>query len=293
MLRSCLSYAPTRSPGLTAVLAVASSTVTAAPCTIPSGAVSLAPCARLQASQPAYYVPEYLQGVGVKIIPVPGNTQIRPRCINSAQCAVPHADACACCKACRPGAAGAASCFRCLPHPAVACLRLVHSTNLSVLHAWAACRAGSTAWHLIAAELYATPALLHSAVTSLLPFCRDQLSWQLSPSRPFSFPHLHHLVPLFRHIFLSPSRLIPTVYYPEVKEILGEPVVRQLRAIKQQVDILDVFRRPQDLPQASPRAAVCGAVGGTPLAAGFAAMCCLAPEPKLHVHVGNWWWVAL
>ncbi|KAL4423066.1 hypothetical protein ABPG77_005871 [Micractinium sp. CCAP 211/92] len=45
-------------------------------------------------------------------------------------------------------------------------------------------------------------------------------------------------------------KIIPVpVYYPEVKEILGEPVVRQLRAIKQQVDILDIFRRPQDLPQ--------------------------------------------
>lgn len=40
------------------------------------------------------------------------------------------------------------------------------------------------------------------------------------------------------------------MYYPEVKEILGEPVVRDLKAIRQHVDILDVFRRPQDLPQA-------------------------------------------
>ena len=41
----------------------------------------------------------------------------------------------------------------------------------------------------------------------------------------------------------------PPVYYPDVKEILGRPVVRDLRAIRQPVDILDVFRRPQDLPQ--------------------------------------------
>lgn len=45
-------------------------------------------------------------------------------------------------------------------------------------------------------------------------------------------------------------KIIPVpVYYPEVKEILGQPVVRDLKAIKQPVDILDVFRRPQDLPQ--------------------------------------------
>ncbi|KAL4448571.1 hypothetical protein ABPG75_005790 [Micractinium tetrahymenae] len=45
-------------------------------------------------------------------------------------------------------------------------------------------------------------------------------------------------------------KIIPVpVYYPEVKQILGEPVVRDLKAIGQRVDILDVFRRPQDLPQ--------------------------------------------
>ncbi|KAI7845076.1 hypothetical protein COHA_001441 [Chlorella ohadii] len=43
-------------------------------------------------------------------------------------------------------------------------------------------------------------------------------------------------------------KIIPVpVYYPEVKEILGEPVVRDLKQIQQPVDILDVFRRPQDL----------------------------------------------
>lgn len=38
------------------------------------------------------------------------------------------------------------------------------------------------------------------------------------------------------------------VFYPEVTEILGKPVVRDLKAIKRPVDILDVFRRPADLP---------------------------------------------
>lgn len=38
------------------------------------------------------------------------------------------------------------------------------------------------------------------------------------------------------------------VYYPEVREILGRPVVRQLSAIDSRVDLVNVFRRPADLP---------------------------------------------
>jgi len=39
------------------------------------------------------------------------------------------------------------------------------------------------------------------------------------------------------------------VYYPEVKEILGVKVTRDLAAVPGPVDILDVFRRPNDLPK--------------------------------------------
>lgn len=43
-------------------------------------------------------------------------------------------------------------------------------------------------------------------------------------------------------------RVVPVpTYYPEVTEILGEPVVRSLAAIEGPVDIVDVFRRPADL----------------------------------------------
>lgn len=43
--------------------------------------------------------------------------------------------------------------------------------------------------------------------------------------------------------------IIPVpVFYPEVKEILGKPVVRDLKNIKREIDVLDVFRRPSDLP---------------------------------------------
>ncbi len=38
------------------------------------------------------------------------------------------------------------------------------------------------------------------------------------------------------------------VYYPEVTHILGEPVFRSVSAIPGPVDIVDVFRRPEDIP---------------------------------------------
>ena len=42
------------------------------------------------------------------------------------------------------------------------------------------------------------------------------------------------------------------VYYPEVEEILGEPVYRAIADIPGDVDIVDVFRRPDDIPQHLP-----------------------------------------
>jgi len=38
------------------------------------------------------------------------------------------------------------------------------------------------------------------------------------------------------------------VYYPDVFEILGEPVYRQLADIPEPVDMVNVFRRPHDIP---------------------------------------------
>jgi hypothetical protein len=38
------------------------------------------------------------------------------------------------------------------------------------------------------------------------------------------------------------------VYYPEITEILGQPVFRRVADIPGPVDMVDVFRRPKDIP---------------------------------------------
>lgn len=39
------------------------------------------------------------------------------------------------------------------------------------------------------------------------------------------------------------------VYYPDVKTILGKPVYRRLSDVPGDLDVVDVFRRPQDIAQ--------------------------------------------
>jgi len=44
-------------------------------------------------------------------------------------------------------------------------------------------------------------------------------------------------------------QIVPVpVYYPDVSEILGEPVYRSLAAIPGEIDMVNVFRRPKDIP---------------------------------------------
>ena len=44
-------------------------------------------------------------------------------------------------------------------------------------------------------------------------------------------------------------KIIPVpVYYPDATEILGEPVYRKLADIPEDVDMVNVFRRPHDVP---------------------------------------------
>lgn len=39
------------------------------------------------------------------------------------------------------------------------------------------------------------------------------------------------------------------VYYPEVSEILGRPVYRRISDVPGDIDMVNVFRRPRDIPQ--------------------------------------------
>ena len=49
------------------------------------------------------------------------------------------------------------------------------------------------------------------------------------------------------------------VYYPDVVEILGEPVYRTLAEIPEPIDIVDVFRRAEDTPAIADEAVKIGA----------------------------------
>lgn len=56
-----------------------------------------------------------------------------------------------------------------------------------------------------------------------------------------------HYVPAYAQ--RAGYRIIPVpVYYPDVTELLGEPVYRTLAAVPEDIDIVDVFRRPGDIP---------------------------------------------
>jgi predicted CoA-binding protein len=56
-----------------------------------------------------------------------------------------------------------------------------------------------------------------------------------------------HYVPA--HMAAAGYEIIPVpVYYPEVREILGKKVYRKLTEIGRPVDMVNVFRRPSDIP---------------------------------------------
>ena len=65
-------------------------------------------------------------------------------------------------------------------------------------------------------------------------------------------PESHSSQPAFyvpKYMQNAGFKIIPVpVYYPQVTEILGEPVYRQLQDIPGEVDMVNVFRRSQDVP---------------------------------------------
>lgn len=65
-------------------------------------------------------------------------------------------------------------------------------------------------------------------------------------------PESHAGQPAFyvpAHMLAAGYEIIPVpVYYPDVTEILGKPVFRTLAAIGRPIDMVNVFRRPNDIP---------------------------------------------
>jgi predicted CoA-binding protein len=56
-----------------------------------------------------------------------------------------------------------------------------------------------------------------------------------------------HYVPA--HMAAAGFEIIPVpIYYPDVTHILGRPVFRKLADIGRTIDMVDVFRRPADIP---------------------------------------------
>ena len=66
-------------------------------------------------------------------------------------------------------------------------------------------------------------------------------------------PETHASQPAFyvpKYMQDAGYRIVPVpVYYPEVTRILGEQVYRKLVDIPDEVDLVNVFRRPQDISQ--------------------------------------------
>ncbi|QYO67078.1 CoA-binding protein [Leptolyngbya sp. 7M] len=64
-------------------------------------------------------------------------------------------------------------------------------------------------------------------------------------------PETHATQPAFyvsKYMQDAGYKIIPVpVYYPEVTEILGAPVFRDLREIDSELDMVNVFRRPNDI----------------------------------------------
>ena len=66
-------------------------------------------------------------------------------------------------------------------------------------------------------------------------------------------PESHRFQPAFyvsEYMANAGFDIIPVpVYYPEVTEILGKPVYRNLKDVPGEIDLLNVFRRSEDIPK--------------------------------------------
>src|SRR5688572_5215979 len=85
----------------------------------------------------------------------------------------------------------------------------------------------------------------------------DQIRELLSETRRIAVlgikPETHAGQPAFyvsKYMADAGYDIIPVpVYYPEVTEILGKPVYRDLNDIEGEIDLVNVFRRSDDIPK--------------------------------------------
>jgi len=84
----------------------------------------------------------------------------------------------------------------------------------------------------------------HIAFDRLLPRLRRIAVLGIKPESRADRPA--HIVPAYLH--RAGYEVVPVpVYYPDVAEILGRRVHRSVAEIRGRVDVVDVFRKPEDL----------------------------------------------
>ncbi len=84
----------------------------------------------------------------------------------------------------------------------------------------------------------------HREIDALLQGVRRIAVLGIKPETHASQPA--HRVPAY--LQRQGFEVIPVpVYYPEVTQILGRPVYRRLQDVPGRIDLVDVFRKPQDL----------------------------------------------
>ena len=85
----------------------------------------------------------------------------------------------------------------------------------------------------------------------------DQVRELLSDTRRIAVlgikPESHSGQPAFyvsKYMADAGHEVVPVpVYYPEVTEILGKPVYRSLASVPGEIDMVNVFRRAEDIPK--------------------------------------------
>lgn len=86
----------------------------------------------------------------------------------------------------------------------------------------------------------------HKEIAALLRETKRIAVLGIKPESHFGQPAFY--VP--KYMAAAGYEIVPVpVYYPEVSEILGKPVYRRLADIPGEIDLVNVFRRPNDIPQ--------------------------------------------